>query len=40
MARWNVVLAFLRPKDILQYANVPHRQMNVILCWSSGLIWI
>ena len=40
MACWKVAPAFLRPKGIFQYANVPHGQMNVVLCWCSGLIWI
>ena len=40
IARWNVAPAFLRPKGIFRYANVPQGQINAVLCWSSGLICI
>jgi hypothetical protein len=40
MVRWKVAPSFLRSNGILRYANVLHGQMNVILCLSSGLIWI
>jgi hypothetical protein len=31
MARWKVAPAFLRPKGMTRYENVPHGVMNAVL---------